>query len=445
MPETSHATAVDAAIDDFVDDAFEFLRALIAVPSELGHESGAQEVLATALESAGFRIHRLPIPSDIADHPAAGVPRRSYQDRYDLIAQRDTPTEQSPRRSLVLNGHIDVVPATTPERWSSSPFGPVVRDGWMYGRGAGDMKGGFAAGLLAIRALDAARPQWLQNGSLTVVSAIEEECTGNGTLAAGLAGFTGDAALLLEPTDLRVLLAGVGIVWVRITIDGDAGHAEAAAGIPNPLEATRVVLDALSGLERRLNDEHADDAVAASDLAALQRPFAVNVGELHAGDWPSSVPASVRIGVRVAHPQSWDAERALQAVAEAVTAASAGQEWLEEHPPRLELDGFRAQSYHQPVASPLVQALARAHHEAHGTTAQLIALGSTTDARFYINQFGVPAVAYGPRTRNIHGIDEAVELASVVDTARTVARFLLSWFGNATPENEANNVEDGDG
>jgi acetylornithine deacetylase len=57
-------------------------------------------------------------------------------------------------------------------------------------------------------------------------------------------------------------------------------------------------------------------------------------------------------------------------------------------------------------------------------------MGSTTDARFYLNQFGVPALCYGPRVRNIHGIDEAVELQSIVDGARTLARFLIDWYAD---------------
>ena len=63
-----------------------------------------------------------------------------------------------------------------------------------------------------------------------------------------------------------------------------------------------------------------------------------------------------------------------------------------------------------------------------GTPPRRVVMGSTTDARYYLNQFGVPAVAYGPRSRNIHGTDEAVELASIVSGARTLARFIAGFF-----------------
>src|SRR5215470_19624506 len=103
----------------------------------------------------------------------------------------------------------------------------VTSGGWMTGRGAGDMKGGFAMGLLAVAALRRAMPDSLL-GELGFLSVIEEECTGNGTLAACHAGVLGDAAVLLEPTGLALLLGGVGVLWVEIEIDGIGAHAEAA-------------------------------------------------------------------------------------------------------------------------------------------------------------------------------------------------------------------------
>ena len=82
--------------------------------------------------------------------------------------------------------------------------------------------------------------------------------------------------------------------------------------------------------------------------------------------------------------------------------------------------------------------MARAHEAAHGEPPRQFVLGSTTDARIYVNQFGVPALAYGPRTRNIHATDEAVELDSIVAGARTLARFLAAYYaGGGLPEGSA--------
>ena len=117
-----------------------------------------------------------------------------------------------------------------------------------------------------------------------------------------------------------------------------------------------------------------------------------------AGDWPSSVPARARLGVRVGFPRRWTPAEAFDRVRSAVLGAAADDPWLAAPPPRR------------------------------------MVMGSTTDARYYLNQFGVPAVAYGPRSRNIHGTDEAVELASIVSGARVLARFMAGFFAASAVE-----------
>lgn len=412
---------LDRAVDENAARAVELLSRLVEQPSTVGQESGAQAVLAAELDAAGFTVERLQIPDDIGADPLAGVPRASYAGRYDLVGRRG-PTEG---RSLLINGHMDVVPADDATPWSSPPFTPTVVDGWLHGRGAGDMKGGFAAGMLAIWALDSVAPNWL-TGPLTIVSAIEEEYTGNGTLAAARAGHLAEAAILLEPTELDILLAGIGIIWVGIEVDGRAAHAESAGMAVNPILAARPVIDALRDFERRTNADHAADPDPA--FARIEHPYNVNIGTFDAGDWSSSVPAVARLGVRVGHPRDWTSEQALERVRKHVLAGVATDPWLTEHPPRFTLNGFRAEGYAQDPDTEIVRAIAAAHADVHGSEPDRVSMGSTTDARFYVNRFGTPAAAYGPRTRNIHGTDEAVELDSIVQVAKAVARLLHDWY-----------------
>jgi acetylornithine deacetylase len=77
---------------------------------------------------------------------------------------------------------------------------------------------------------------------------------------------------------------------------------------------------------------------------------------------------------------------------------------------------------------PLVRAMAAAHVQAHGVEPKTFSLGSTTDARTYINYFGTPALCFGPSASNIHGLDESVDLDSIVAGAKTLARFIATWF-----------------
>jgi acetylornithine deacetylase len=408
--------ALDRAIDDLTEDAFRFLERLVAAPSPVGAEETAQQIVRDELSRLGFTTVATPVAEDIAADPVAGVPQLPYAGRHNVVGHLVYGTGPS----LILNGHIDVVPAQA-QLWSVPPYAAVRRDGWLLGRGAGDMKGGFALAALAIGALYRAAPGWLR-GRLTFASVIEEECTGNGTLATTRDGVLADAAVLLEPTDLGLLLGGVGILWAELTVRGLPAHAESAHRAVNPVDFAVRLIESVRALE-------ADMALQLADpFAQLDQACTVNVGVLRAGDWPSSVPGQATVGLRVGFPPSWTPDEALKRVSDVVASAAAGDPWLADHPPQVRASGFRAEGYLLDGGHPLASAMAAAHQSAHGQPPRQFALGSTTDARIYLNQFGVPAVAYGPRARNIHGVDEGVELDSIVAGARTLARFLAGYY-----------------
>jgi acetylornithine deacetylase len=409
--------AVDRAIEAGAGAAFSFLERLVAAPSVVGHEAQAQEIVAAELGRLGFGVCRVPVPAQTAARSPGGVAQLSYDGRYDIVGR----INPGAGPSLLLNGHVDVVPAQA-SLWSSDPFTPVTAGGWMTGRGAGDMKGGFAMALLAIGALRAVMPGAL-TGELSFLSVIEEECTGNGTLAACQAGVLGDTVVLVEPTGLDLLLGGVGVLWAEIIIDGVAAHAESADRAVNPVRYLPAILAALAGLAAELRAGPQDPAF--SEVAS---PYNLNVGTVRAGDWPSSVPGQARLGVRVGYPRDRTPEETLERVRDAVLAAAAQDSWLAEHPPQVRAAGYRAEGHLLSSDHPLATAMSDAHGWAHGASPQRHVTGSTTDARYYLNQFGRPALAYGPRARNIHGTDEAVELASIVGGARTLARFIARYF-----------------
>ncbi|HUN37013.1 MAG TPA: M20/M25/M40 family metallo-hydrolase [Trebonia sp.] len=418
MPRNSSWEAVDSAITEGAEAAFSFLERLVAAPSTVGQEMAAQQVVAAELDRRGFEVTALSIPAAVAERAPGGVAQVSYTGRPDILGQMN----RGAAPSLLLNGHVDVVPAD-PGTWTSDPFTPVRRDGWLIGRGAGDMKGGFAMGLLAVSALRQAMPDAI-SGELGFLSVIEEECTGNGTLAACQQGVLGDAVVLLEPTDLGLMLGGTGVLWADVEVQGVSAHAESADRAVNPVDHIPLILRALASLEDELGRTGEDPAFA--DVA---RPYVVNPGLVSAGDWASSVPARARVGVRVGFPRRWSPDEALARLRAQIAAATTKDPWLSVHPPEVRASGFRAEGYLIDEADPLVGALAAAHAAAHaGAAPRRFVLGATTDARYYLNQFGVPAVAYGPRSRNIHGADEAVELASIVAGARTLARFIAAFF-----------------
>jgi acetylornithine deacetylase len=404
---------VDAEIAALAESSFAFLERLVAEPSVLGREAGAQAVVAAELERIGFAVELLEVPEAIGTDSLAGVPQMPYVDRPVVVgrlAAGDGPT-------LLCNAHVDVVPAEAPERWSAGPFAPTRRGGWLYGRGAGDMKCGFAMVLLAVEALRRAEPEAI-GGTLAFVSAIEEECTGNGTLAALRAGVLGDAVLLPEPTELEILVGGSGVLWCDFAVSGRAGHAHDAQSGANPILACLALVDALRALELELNAARGDG----------EEHCAINVGTIAGGDWRSSSPTGARLGVRVGYPADWEVAAAQRAVREALERATAAPTWPAGASVTLSFDGFRAVGYRLDPGHALVRGVADAHEAVHGNRPQPFRLASTTDARHYLNELALPALCYGPRVRNIHGVDEAVELASIVAGARTLTRFIPAFM-----------------
>ena len=239
--------------------------------------------------------------------PLAGVGPGPYAGRT-IVVGRLGPDGA---RRLLLNGHLDVVPAGDERLWSSPPFTPRIHDGWMTGRGAGDMKSGLAMATLAVEALLAADPG--AQPPVTVVGAIEEEQSGNGTLASIRAGIVGDAAVLLEPTDLRLLVAGIGVLWFEVEVFAEAGHALGAGPAMGALAVALHVIEELRRLESELN------------LLGGRERHALNIGTFTAGEWQSSIPGSARIGCRLGFPRGMAVDEAMRRVRDAVGRAAGAE------------------------------------------------------------------------------------------------------------------------
>ena len=416
---------LDRAIDAHAEAAFAVLEQLVACQSIVGFEQGAQEVFARAAALCGLEVERLPFPNEPSSDPRAGVTQQAganQSERYQVVA---TSPGTGPL-TLLLNGHIDVVPASTPELWTSPPFQPERRDGRLFGRGAGDMKSGLAMGVLALRALQDVAPDLFATKRLGFIAVIEEECTGNGALhSIANQGITAPEVLLLEPTDLGVMLGGVGVLWVRIDVVAHSAHAYAAHDHTNAIDLGMRLVEALRQWSQSLADTHPDSSLDPGDS-----PYNLNVGMVHSGDWTSTSPSSATFDIRVGFPRGWSAAAAEAAVREVihVTAASDAQF---PSPPVVTSSGLRAEGYLADSNSALVRDLSAAHLDAHGELPRLFSLGSTTDARTYVNDFGLSSVCFGAVAHDMHGIDESVELQSIVDGARTLARFLLLRFSES--------------
>jgi acetylornithine deacetylase len=401
------------AVERALPDTVAFLQELVRVPSLLGNEEAAQRLVEDRLTDLGFVVRSIePNAERLAGHPESGIPLRSYEGRRCLVGMF---REGAGGRSLLLNGHVDVVSVGTAEQWTKPPFGAQIDGGRLYGRGACDMKGGIAAMLLGVEAALADGPP---PGGLVYQSVIEEECGGNGTLAACLEGPTADAVVIAEPTNGALDLIAVGVIWARVTIAAQARHASESDEGSHPIQAAFAVIEALQTLEAELNSNREPE------FADVERPYLLNVGAVHAGDWPSSTPGEAVLDVRLGLPIRMGPAAGQARLADAVRSVAPAA--------RVDFRGFRAPGYAFERGTPLVDLLSSCHEAVHGRRPEPEPSRATTDLRFFAPPLGPgQAVCYGPTGGGLHGVDEWVDLDSIADVATVLALLFRRWGQSA--------------
>jgi acetylornithine deacetylase len=286
--------AVDADASAMVG----LLAELVRIPSVSGSaaENDIQARLATMLHREGLEVDhwRIPIQETLAapGFPGVEVPRDEAWGLVGRLAGRS----QGP--SLLLNGHVDVVPPGHRGAWAADPFGGHVQGDRLYGRGACDMKGGLVAVLCAVRALGRARLPL--RGDLLVACVQGEEDGGLGTFAMLARGWRADACVIPEPTGLDLVPASAGALTFRLRVPGRAAHAARRTAGVSAVEKFWPVFQALRALERARNAE-VDPLMARWEVA-----YPIEVGLVRGGDWASSVPdlllAEGRLGVALDEP-----------------------------------------------------------------------------------------------------------------------------------------------
>jgi succinyl-diaminopimelate desuccinylase len=372
-------------------------RQLVAVDTRNppGGEAPIEPVVRAVLERRVARWQRI--------EPAPG--------RVSLVAELQHPEGPGDRPVLIVNGHLDVVPVHR-EAWTHDPFDPRVVGGRLYGRGTADMKGGIAAAVCALDALEAAG---VVPGCDLVFHLVADEERGgrHGTQALLELGLIrGDACLVPEPTDLALCVAERGLLQARVHVAGRPWHgSRPAEGVSAIEHAARLVL-AL----------HAAD-FGGSDHPLLGRPSA-NVGTIEGGSALNTVAEHCVLGVdRRLLPGA--TEESTLAELEA-RIASAGVEGLRY---RIEVDTF-GEASEMPAGDPWVKQVSAAVAATTGHTPEVIGMTFTTDARFVRNQAGIPTVVCGPGAiEQAHGDDEFVEVDRLVDAAAAFAELFAAYGG----------------
>jgi acetylornithine deacetylase len=414
-----------------LQELIRFESIVLADPTQAGPgERDCQHFLEQRLKTAGFA-------TDLWE-PDAGVLLEKYRGRPGAQTGRNftgrpnlaaTLRGNGSGRSLLLTGHIDVVPAGERTHWHHPPFGGVQDGDRIHGRGAVDMKGGVACMLVAaeiIRELELPL-----SGDLVFATVVDEEIGGMGTLALADRGYRADAGILTEPTANRVSPLCHGILWGKIIIDGIGGHAELkprhwdAGGPVDAIQLTRLILHGIDVLNERWRTDPRKNHLL------MDLPNQVIATQVRVGEHPSSMAGHGEIIIDVQYlPSERDAQgvggAVRREVEEHVAKIAQLDPWLAKRPPRVEwiLDADCAEV---PVDSPIVKTFAAACTAAQQPF-QLWGMGAHTDMGIPTELGKTPTVNFGPGDPSqAHQPNENVSVTDLVNCTKVVALVIAHW------------------
>ncbi len=423
------------------DSIVAFTQALVKVPSIGGslEEGRAQKLVEKEFRAVdGLEVEVWePNVEDLQRYPLHPIRLTpwSYRDRPNVIGKLNG---VGGGRSLILNGHVDVVSPEPIEAWKHDPWGAEVEEGRLYGRGALDMKGGLAAITYAARCITEAGIKL--RGNLILQSVVEEEYGGGGSLAAVLGGCTADAVIISEPTGVRDICVGcAGSRFFKVKILGKSEVAGRAHLGVNAIGLTYKIYNALLDMDvrraERLRGKHRlfEEAPQRQVLSGSGRPTNLTLGVLKAGDWPSTVAGWAELEGRIGFPPS---ERGIDVEVEveaAVKSTAESDPWMRDHPPKVVWWGARREGHELSLDTPIVETVKRYVEGVTGLSCGFFATPSACDACYFTPRIdgygGIPCILYGPGGAGIHATDEYLDLEDLMTVIKVLSLSILDWCG----------------
>ncbi|KXB05762.1 hypothetical protein AKJ49_00155 [candidate division MSBL1 archaeon SCGC-AAA382A03] len=364
-------------------------------------------------------------PKNLEDFPGSGI--NSERDMSDMpIVTGELKTDQK-GKSLILNGHYDVVPAGDSEKWSTDPFGAEIIDDKIYGRGACDMKGGIVAMLMAVRFIQLAGIEL--NGDLTVEVVPDEESTCMGTLSCCQKGYKADAAIVPEPSGKnKAIIAVRGNQCGKITVKGRAGHADEPqphwrdGGAVNAISKSVKIIQALEELE--------DDWRNRPDTQHEFLPANTIVPTIiKGGDWVVKYPEEVQIKFDANFvPNSGNPREEIK---KKITNTAKTDPWMSENPPEID---FETWFYGAEISTkePIYETVEDVFEELDRSLTP-VGIGTLTDAIHLINYLDIPTISVGPGSLDrAHKVDEFVSKEELINSTKAIALTILRWCRNSS-------------
>ncbi|MBP3963912.1 peptidase [Paenibacillus sp. DLE-14] len=397
------------------------LQSLVRIASTQGNEQEAQLLVAGKLFEMKLDVDLWePDGALLEKHPYFYSPRTSFAGSPNVVGVL---RGSGGGRSIILNGHMDVVPEGDRSQWRSQPYSGEVVDGKLYGRGASDMKGGNVSLLLAIQAIRSLGITL--KGDVIFQSVIEEESGGAGTLAMIVKGYKADAALIPEPTNMRIFPKQQGSMWFRIVVKGRAAHGGTRYEGVSAIEKSMLVVAHVLELEQVRNAGIQDPLFADNPI-----PIPINIGTIQGGNWPSSVPDTVTLEGRMGVAPEESLEQAKEQMANWLELLEEKDEWFRTAPPELEWFGARWVPGSVDPAHELVQIVAEQYTAVTHRPAVLEASPWGTDGGLLTVLADTPCIVFGPGlTQMAHYPNEHIELDAMFEAAEIIALTMAQWCG----------------
>ena len=396
-----------------------FLQKLVQEGSVRGNESKAQAIIIEKCRELGLILDIWEISSkELKEHPAFCSDRESFYDNPNVVGVLKG---SGGGKSLILNGHIDVVPEGDRFAWEHDPFSGRIENNRLYGRGSTDMKGGTVSLLLALEAIQANQIQL--KGDVIFESVIEEESGGAGTLATLIRGYKADAAIIPEPTNMKLFPKQQGSMWFRISIRGKSAHGGTRYEGVSAIDKALVLIEQLKILETNRNARIKDPL-----YENISIPIPINIGKITSGNWPSSVPDLAiiegRIGV-APNETLQEAEHELELVLDSLQNLDP---WFINHPPTIEWFGGRWLPGNLSIDHPLIEVLSQSYQEVTKSMPAIEASPWGTDGGILSQIGNIPVVVFGPgETKVAHDANEYINLDNVFLTSEIIAMTILRW------------------
>ena len=414
---------IDSAVDAAWEEIVSFIQTSVQSPSLANNEGPVQELVQNKLDSLGLITRRIPVIFDaIKDHPAFCDDGFSPNTRVNVIGQWNN---DGGGKSLILNGHVDVVPTGPEELWHESPWSGSIKNRKIYGRGSTDMKGGLSAAIFAVQILQ--KIGFKPNGNVMVQSVVGEESGGCGTLTNIVKEYSADAAVILEPTSLKISPIQSGALTFRLKIQGKATHAAMRWDGVSAIEKFNLIHQSILEFEKERHQSFDIKYYESKDRVAP-----INIGTIKGGEWHSTVPETVVAEGRLGVFPGESAQDARDTFETHLKTISETDDWLKENLPIVEWFEGQFESGKTDINHPLIQSLSDCYHQTTGDAPIIEGVTYGSDFRLFTNHAHIPAVLFGPGdVRLAHAANEYVEIDEVITTVKIIANMIVAWCGSS--------------